>query len=124
MVRRSFFSICTVGRPKAEQVPAEGGKRGVSKGALHTFPRRFFFRRTATDGGTIPAMDVGVPVRVHSLDGDDLGIAHLPPAVGPGDLVALEHAEYRVVDIVETGQADAIAALVKVMPAHLRLAAH
>ena len=60
---------------------------------------------------------IGGPVRVHSLEGDDLGIAHLPPAVGPGDLVALEHSEYRVVDIVETGKTHPIAALVKVGPA-------
>jgi hypothetical protein len=43
---------------------------------------------------------IGVPVRVHSLEGDDLGIAHLPPPVEIGDMVALPHAELRVYDVV------------------------
>ncbi len=46
---------------------------------------------------------LGVPVRVHSMSGDDLGVAHLPPPVQIGDLVALEHAVLRVYDVVETG---------------------
>ena len=54
--------------------------------------------------------------------GDDLGVADVPPPVEPGDLVALEHAEYRVVDVVEAEQRFPIAALVKVRPAHLRAA--
>ena len=32
-------------------------------------------------------MDVGVPVRVHSRAGDDLGIAHVPIAVELGDVL-------------------------------------
>jgi hypothetical protein len=64
---------------------------------------------------------VGVPVV--TFGGVNADVAHLPPAVEPGDLVALEHAEYRVVDIVETGKTYPIAALVKVRPAHLHLAA-
>ena len=67
---------------------------------------------------------IGVPVRVHDLTGDDLGVAHLPPAVGPGDLVALEHAENRVVDVVETGKTYPIAALVKARPARIRAAVY
>ena len=34
---------------------------------------------------------IGVAVRVHDRHGDDLGIAHLPPPVEVGDLIALEH---------------------------------
>lgn len=68
-------------------------------------------------------MVVGVPVRVHDMTGDDLGIAHLPWPVSVGDLVALGHEEYRVYDLAETGQTYPIAALVRVRPAHLRLAA-
>jgi hypothetical protein len=67
---------------------------------------------------------IGVPVRVHSLEGDNLGVAHLPPAVGPGDLVPLEHAEYRVVDVVVTGPHSPLAALVRAWPARIRAAVH
>jgi len=72
--------------------------------------------------GTISAM-LGVPVRVHDMSGGDLGVAHLPPPVRIGDLVALEHSEYRVYDVVETGQTYPFAALVKVEPVHLPVAA-
>jgi hypothetical protein len=44
-------------------------------------------RKTWHDSGV-----VGVPVRVHDLTGDDLGVDHVPPPVEPGDLVLLEHA--------------------------------
>jgi hypothetical protein len=54
------------------------------------------------------------------MEGDDLGVVHVPPPVEVGDLVALEHAEYRVVDVVETGQAYPIAALVRAQHVHLR----
>jgi len=67
--------------------------------------------------------NVGVAVRVHSRTGDDLGIAHVPPPIEIGDLIALEHAEFRVDDVVETGQTYPIAALVKARPTQLRLAA-
>jgi hypothetical protein len=43
---------------------------------------------------------VGVPVRVHDLDANDLGIAHLPWPVAIGDIVLLEHSEHRVYDVV------------------------
>ena len=66
---------------------------------------------------------LGVTCRLHDLFGDDLGIAHVPLPIEVGDLIALEHAEYRVNDVVETGSAYPIAALVRVRPAHLRLAA-
>jgi len=66
---------------------------------------------------------VGVPVRIHDMSGDDLGVAHLPPPVEVGDLVALEHAEYRVYDVVLTGQTYPIAALVRAQPVHLSVVA-
>jgi hypothetical protein len=31
----------------------------------------------------------GVRVRVSDADGDDLGVAHMPPPIEPGDLLAL-----------------------------------
>jgi hypothetical protein len=37
-----------------------------------------------------PAM-VGVPVRVHSRTGDDLGVCHVPPPVELGDVLELGH---------------------------------
>lgn len=66
---------------------------------------------------------LGVRVLLHDLEGNDLGIAQVPLPIEVGDLVALEPAEYRVNDVVETGSAFRIAALVRVRPAHLRLAA-
>ena len=63
---------------------------------------------------------VGVAVRVHSRTGDDLGIAHVPPAVEVGDVLELGHGPIlllRVVDLVETGPHSPLAALVKVSPA-------
>ena len=66
---------------------------------------------------------LGVPCRIHDLTGDDLGVAHLPPPVEVGDLVALEHAVLRVYDIVETGQTYPVAALVRAQLTHLAVAA-
>lgn len=66
---------------------------------------------------------IGVAVRIHAMDGADLGIAHVPGPVAIGDLVALEHAEYRVYDVVETGQTYPISALVRVQPIHLHVVA-
>jgi hypothetical protein len=34
------------------------------------------------------------------MTGDDLGIAHVPTPVETGDLVLLEHGEYRVLDVI------------------------
>jgi hypothetical protein len=63
---------------------------------------------------------VGVPVRVHSWKGDDLGVAHIPPPVRVGDVLELGHGPMlpqRVVELVETGPHSPLAALVKVAPA-------
>jgi hypothetical protein len=63
---------------------------------------------------------VGVPVRVHSLDDEDLGIAHVPWPISDGDALELGHGPMlllRVVDLVETGPHSPLVALVKVAPA-------
>jgi hypothetical protein len=63
---------------------------------------------------------VGVPVRVHSRAGDDLGIAHVPPPVTLGDLLELGVGPLlilRIVDLVEAGPHSPVAALVNVTPA-------
>jgi len=77
---------------------------------------------TSSARGTIKAM-LGVPCRIHNMSGDDLGVAHLPPPVEVGDLVALEYAVLRVYDVVETGQTYPVAALVRAQPTHLPVAA-
>jgi hypothetical protein len=63
------------------------------------------------------AMNAGVPVRVHSLDGDDLGIAHVPWPVSPGDVLEFGGdgpiRPLRITHLVETGRMFPIAALVK-----------
>ena len=60
-------------------------------------------------------------IRVHSLDDDDLGIAHVPWPISEGDALELGgHGPIlllRVVDLVETGPHSPLAALVKVSPA-------
>jgi hypothetical protein len=63
---------------------------------------------------------IGVAVRVHDIAGDDLGVAHVPPAVEVGDVLELGHGPIlllRVVDLVETDPHSPLAALVKVSPA-------
>jgi hypothetical protein len=55
---------------------------------------------------------LGVAVRVFSRTGDDLGIAHVPPAVELGDLLDLGHGTMlplRVLDVVETRPQSAVA---------------
>jgi hypothetical protein len=64
---------------------------------------------------------IGVPVRVHDMFGSDLGIAHVPPPVRIGDLVALERAVVEIYDIVDTEQTRPIGALVKVRPVRLAI---
>ena len=55
------------------------------------------------------------------MEGDDLGVVHVPPPVRVGDLVALEDAVLEVYDVVDTGQLLPIAALVKVRPVRLAI---
>jgi hypothetical protein len=66
---------------------------------------------------------IGVPVRLHGLDGDDVGIAHVPMPIEVGDLVATIDSIYRVVDVVTSPPGSPIAALVKVRPERLVVAA-
>ena len=64
---------------------------------------------------------IGAPVRVHSLDYDDLAIAHVPWPISEGDVLELRGQgpmfPLRVVELIETGQLFPIAALVRVAPA-------
>ena len=62
---------------------------------------------------------VGVAVRVFSRKGDDLGVAHVPPAVQLGDVLDLGHGPMlplRVIDLVEAGPHSPLATLVRVVP--------
>jgi hypothetical protein len=56
--------------------------------------------------------ELGARVRLVDSDGDDLGVAHLPRPVLPGDLAALEQGfPFRVVAVVDfkAGGADVLA---------------
>jgi hypothetical protein len=66
---------------------------------------------------------LGVLCRLHDSSGDDLGTAHLPTPIEPGDLVAVEHGEFRVVDAIIGPPGSPIGALVKVQPTHLHVVA-
>ena len=64
---------------------------------------------------------VGAPVRVHSLDDEDLGIVHVPWPISEGDVLELGGQGpvilLRVVDLIDTGRRFPIAALVRLIPA-------
>ena len=67
---------------------------------------------------------LGITCRLHdAITADDLGIAHLPPPILPGDLAATPSELYRVVDVIVSPPASIIGALVKVTPARLTVAA-
>jgi hypothetical protein len=54
--------------------------------------------------------DLGTRVRLTDGNGDDLGLAHLPRPVEPGDLAALEQGfPLRVVTVVELEGVDVLA---------------
>lgn len=63
---------------------------------------------------------LGIKCRLHDLAGDDRGIAHVPAPIAVGDLVAREHHEFRVVDVIVSPPGSPIGALVKVRPTRLR----
>jgi hypothetical protein len=65
---------------------------------------------------------VGVLVRLHSAHVDDLG-THIPIPIRVGDMVATSDSIYRVVDVVTSPPGSLIAALVKVRPERLVVAA-
>jgi len=50
---------------------------------------------------TIPLM-IGVPVRLHAPDGDDVGVAHIPVPIEPGDLIATVDGTFRIIDVVSS----------------------
>lgn len=63
----------------------------------------------------------GVPIRVHDMTGDDLGIAHVPTPVETGDLILVERGEYRVRDVIPLeDEQSPLYALVRAQPAHVR----
>ena len=64
---------------------------------------------------------LGAAIRVPDMNGDDLGIAHVPTPVETGDIILLEHGEYRVLDVIllEDEQSP-LYALVRAQPAHVR----
>jgi hypothetical protein len=72
--------------------PSSGTTRGSHRRGLRARGRgrwslwtRYSDAWLAAGRGTIPPM-LGVPVRVHDMSGDDLGVAHLPTPVPVGDL--------------------------------------
>jgi hypothetical protein len=66
--------------------------------------------------------ELGVRVRLVDGNGDNLGLAHLPPPVLPGDLAALEQGfPLRVVDVVDFEEGGAVDALAEVEAAPICL---
>jgi hypothetical protein len=63
----------------------------------------------------------GVPVRVHDMCGDDLGIARVPRPVETGDLILLERGEYRVLEVIPLeDEQSPLYALVRAQPGAVR----
>jgi hypothetical protein len=66
-------------------------------------------------------MGCGVPIRLHDVYAEDLGTAHVPWPISPGDVLELGGEgpirPLRITHLVETGRLYPIAALVKVSPA-------
>jgi hypothetical protein len=60
---------------------------------------------------------------MHGLDGDDVGIAHVPIPIEIGDLIATIDSIYRVVDVVVSPPGSLFAAMVKVRPECLAVVA-
>jgi hypothetical protein len=68
-------------------------------------------------------MMVGVAVRLHGLDGDDVGVVHVPPPIEVGDLIASAHALFRVLDVITSPPGSPIGAIAKVKPEHVAVVA-
>jgi hypothetical protein len=69
------------------------------------------------------AGDFGARVRLFDSHGDDVGLAHLPRPVEPGDLAALEQGfPFRVVDVVELEAGGPVDMLAEVEAAPICLA--
>ena len=55
------------------------------------------------------------------MTGDDPGIVHVPTPVETGDLILLEHGEYRVLDVIPLeDERSPLYALVRAQPTHVR----
>lgn len=53
------------------------------------------------------------------MTGDDPGIVHVPTPVETGDLILLEHGEYRVLDVIPLeDERSPLYALVRAQPTH------
>lgn len=80
--------------------------------------------RAGCQRGRLPGMAaIGAPVRVHSMTGDDLGVAHVAPTVEPGDVICLGLEEFRIGDVVPALPGSWFAAMVRVQPVHRSLGA-
>jgi hypothetical protein len=63
-------------------------------------------------------VEVGIRVKLHGTDGDDVGIAHAPGPVVAGDVVALaDGSAWRVMSVIAVYNAGDFAALCMVEPA-------
>ena len=61
-------------------------------------------------------MDVGIKVRLHGPYGGDLGIAHAPPPVERGDVLALADGSiWRVVNLIDLGEFGSIARVIDML---------
>jgi hypothetical protein len=65
----------------------------------------------------------GVPVRLRSVAGDDLGLVHLPAPVRLNDLAATAREIYRVATVVPVPAGLPVALLCQVVPARLLIVA-
>jgi hypothetical protein len=58
---------------------------------------------------------VGVPVRVLDMDGDDLGVAYVPPIVRVGDVLTVNGRMFEIFNVIESDAA-LLTAIVHVRP--------
>jgi hypothetical protein len=62
-------------------------------------------------------MEVGIRVKLHGTDGDDVGVAHAPAPVEVGDVLALaDGSPWRVMSVIAVYNAGDFAALCMVEP--------
>lgn len=66
---------------------------------------------------------LGVLVRLHSLDCETIGYAHVPPPIEIGDLVATDRDVFRVHNVVTSPPNVRVGALCMVVPALFRVEA-
>ena len=59
---------------------------------------------------------VGVAVRVRDMDGEELGVAHVPPIVRVGDVLTVDGDVFEIYDLAERDDEPPIVAVVSVRP--------